>query len=712
MRLLNPLLFRCSLTALLGVISSDPCSAQETLENLPLRVVISGTPRKQSLLEYGKPASVMNEREVESRTASTLGETIRLEPGVRSSFAGNGASRPIVRGFGGDRVRVLKNGVLTGDVSDMSEDHVVVADPMQAKQIEILRGPETLLYGSGAIGGAVNVADDSIPEESLGKPFKGSVLSQFGDSADNEKTAGVKFRAETGGLNWYFSGFARTTQDYEIPGSAESSRLLEAEGEEPADSGKLFGSDTETWGSTVGASHVFDNGFVGVSVSGFGSDYGVPGHAHTHEEHDEHGHEDEEHHDEEHEDHVIGYEEEDEVSEGVRIEAGQLRVDVRGQVDSISDTIDGIKFRMGLTDYQHDEIEDGNVATEYERKMFDSRVDLFHTEIAGLNGSAGFGFLYDDFSALGEEAFLTPTETVTPAFFLFEKKSLTPQLDLDFGGRVEFVRHDPRGLESQEFVPFSLSTGPRWDITGDGSYTLAATVAYAERAPNAVELFADGQHLARQIFEQGATSLSKERSWGADIVFRKNTGSLTAAFTPFYQRFSNYINLAGTGEEMLDLPVYQYEETEAYFWGFEFESALVVSDIIGLSENTVQVEYQADYVRAQEDQESSSLPRIPPLRNIARLTYKYKDRLETMVEGVFVEAQSRVAEFELPTSSYSLLNTEVRLNLEAEASRGLQVFLRGSNLTNEEARIHTSFLKDLAPLRGRAFLVGLRGSFN
>jgi iron complex outermembrane recepter protein len=227
-----------------------------------------------------------------------------------------------------------------------------------------------------------------------------------------------------------------------------------------------------------------------------------------------------------------------------------------------------------------------------------------------------------------------------------------------------------------------------------------------------VELFADGQHLARQIFEQGATSLSKERSWGADIVFRKNTGSLTAAFTPFYQRFSNYINLAGTGEEMLDLPVYQYEETEAYFWGFEFESALVVSDIIGLSENTVQVEYQADYVRAQEDQESSSLPRIPPLRNIARLTYKYKDRLETMVEGVFVEAQSRVAEFELPTSSYSLLNTEVRLNLEAEASRGLQVFLRGSNLTNEEARIHTSFLKDLAPLRGRAFLVGLRGSFN
>lgn len=675
-----------------------------TPQELPT-ITVSANPLAPSLLEYGKPISIMEEDEVERRMEGTLGETLRLEPGVRSSFFGQGSSRPVIRGFGGDRVRVLKNGVTTGDISDISEDHVVVADPMQAQQIEILRGPETLLYGSGAIGGAVNVTDDSIPETSLGKPFEGKLLGQFGNSADNEKTVGAKLRGESGRFNWHVSGFSRNTDDYEIPGFAESSRFREMEelehhedededhhegAEEEESQGKLENSDTESWGATAGTSYVWDKGFWGVSVSGFGSDYGVPGHIHVEEEDHEHGME------------------EEEEGEDVRVEAEQLRVDMRGRVDDVSEAIESIKFRMGVTDYAHDEIEGGAVATRYERDAIEARLEFLHAPFANLSGAAGIQLHYDDFSALGDEAFLTPVKTFSPALFFFEQAPLSDSLDFRFGGRVESVRLDPVGEESQSYTPFSLSAGPLWNITPSGEYTLGLTVAYTERAPNAVELFSEGQHLARQIFEVGNSDLNNEASWGVDIALQKNHGLITGAFTPFYQQFTNYINLAGTGAEVEGLPVYSYEEIDAYFWGFEFESAMHLDQLISMGTHRSALEYQVDYVRARNEDVSGNLPRIPPLRNILRARYQYAELLEAFIEGVFVERQNHVATFEIPTDRYTLLNAEVSFQLPSLTEKNGRIFLRGTNLTDEEARIHSSFLKDLAPLRGRSLLVGFR----
>lgn len=672
-------------------------------------ITVSANPLAPSLLEYGKPISIMEEDELERRMEPTLGETLRLEPGVRSSFFGQGSSRPVIRGFGGDRVRVLKNGVTTGDISDISEDHVVAADPMQAQQIEILRGPETLLYGSSAIGGAVNVTDDSIPETSLGKPFEGKLLGQFGNSADNEKTLGAKLRGESGSINWHLSGFTRRTDDYEIPGFAESSRLREMEASEHHEDededhhegaedeereGKLENSDTESWGATAGTSYVWDKGFWGISVSGFGSDYGVPGHIHV-----------EEGHDHDMEDHSMEAEED---GENVRVEAEQLRVDMRGRVDDVSDAIESIKFRMGVTDYEHDEIEGGAVATSYERDAIEARLEFLHAPVASFRGVAGIQLHYDDFSALGEEAFLTPVKTFSPAFFFFEQTELSDSLDFRFGGRVESVRLDPVGEESKSYTPFSLSAGPLWNITPSGEYTLGLTVAYTERAPNAVELFSEGQHLARQIFEVGNSDLDKEASWGIDIALQKNDGLVTGAFTPFYQQFTNYINLAGTGAEDEGLPVYTYEQIDAYFWGFELESALHLDQLFSMGAHRSSLEYQVDYVRARNEDVSGNLPRIPPLRNILRARYQYDERLDAYLEGVFVERQNEVAEFEIPTDRYTLLNAEVSTAIPSLQEKNGRVFLRGTNLTDEEARIHSSFLKDLAPLRGRSFLVGFR----
>ena len=663
-------------------------------------ITVSADPLNPSLLEFGKPASVMDEEEIIGRNESTLGETIGNEPGVRSSYFGQGASRPVIRGFAGDRVQVLKNGVGTGDVSNLSDDHVVAADPLQASQIEILRGPETLLYGGAAIGGAVNVTDDSIPETALGREFSGSILGQLGNSADNERTAAVKLRGEQGKFNWHASGFTRETDSYEIPGFAESPALREeeeADHDEEETRGKVSNSDVETLGGTVGGSYVWDDGFVGLSFGGFDSEYGVPGHAHGH---------DEEHEGSEHEDEHEAETEEESVS----IDAQQRRLDLRGRVDNVSDSLESIKFKVGLSDYTHDELEGAAVGTTYDREAVDSRIEFVHTPVGSFRGAFGLQLTYDDFSAIGEEAFLTPTKTWSPALFVFEKLPILERLHLEFGGRVESVNVDPDGLPSESFLPFSLSAGPVWDPLGDQAYNVGLTFSYTERAPTSVELFSNGAHISRQIFEIGNAALQKEASWGVDLSARKNSGLVTGAFTPFYQGFTNYINLTGTGEELDEFSAFTYEGIEAYFWGFELESTLNVNELAELGMHSVAVDFQLDYVRARDTDANANLPRIPPLRTIVRGRYSWDDQLFGQVEGVFVDEQDDVSEFESPTDSYALLNAEASFRLPMENDSDLRIFVRGTNLTDDEARVHSSFLKDLAPLRGRSFLFGVRGT--
>lgn len=706
---MNHHLFRIVIALILGIGLGRESLCEEkapAVSGLP-RIVIHADPLEPSVLEYGKPISVLSEEEIENRSATTLGEALRLEPGVRSSFFGQGASRPVLRGFGGDRVRVLKNGVTTGDVSDVSEDHVVAADPLQAQHIEVLRGPETLLYGSGAIGGAVNVEDGSIPETAASGSLEGRLIGQLGNSADKERTTGVKLRGGEGAFQWTASGFYRETDDYAIPGYAESERLRELEAmehsesedhdepeDESLDFGRVSNSDTQSYGASLGGSYLWDDGFWGVAISGFSSDYGVPGHAHAHED-ESHSHEDD----------SSDFSGED---ESVRIDAQQVRVDMRGRIENVSDSISALKFRVGLADYEHDEIEGGSVSTSYKRNAIETRVELLHSLSSDVEGAVGVQLLYDDFSALGEEAFLVPVKTLTPALFAFENLHLGPAVEMRFGGRVEAVDLDPEGSSSKTFVPFSASAGPFWNITEDQSYSLGMTFSYAQRAPNAVELFSDGQHLARQIYEIGSRDLGKESSWGLDVAFQKNDGFLTGAFTPFYQNFGNYINLASTEMVINDFPVYQYEEVEAYFWGFELETALHVDKLIDLGEHGLVFEHQLDVVRARDSKSNEHLPRIPPLRNIARGRYSYADLLQASVEAVFVQQQDRVAPLELGTDSYALLNTELSYTLPAG---DIKLFARGSNLTNDEARIHSSFLKDLAPLRGRSFVFGVRAAF-
>lgn len=693
-------------------------------------ITITADPFNHTLLEHGGPASVLREEELQLNTETTIGETLDTEPGVFSSYFGPGASRPVIRGNAGDRIRVLKNGIGTLDVSNTSEDHAVGANPLSMTSIEVLRGPETLLYGNSAIGGVVNSTDNSIPEKSLGKPLR-SVLDLRLGSADEERSGAIVLEGEQGNVNWHLDYFHQDTDDIDIPGHAESAALQAAEeaaGEEheQENEGTLENSATRSQGFTVGSSYVWDRGFFGVALTRNDSKYGVPGHAHglehEHEdeehhhddEHEELGHdEDGEHHEEEeHDDEHEHADEEEEHEEGVAIDLEQWRLDLRGRFDDVSPEIQAIKFKLGASTYEHEELEGDEVGTRFEQDAIEARVEANHTLLADLDGVLGFQLQASEFSALGDEAFLPEVDTISPAVFLFEELHLTEHLKAQAGLRYEFIAYDAQNFATEEFHPWALSTGLVWDPTGNDDYTLALSFGLTQRAPSASELFADGAHIARQIYELGDTDLGVERSQGVDLTFSRNTGLVTGSVALFVQNYQDYINLSATGDERDEFPLYRYRAIDALLWGFETEAKLHLHEALDLWAHDLDLTVQLDLVRGKNRSESNELPRIPPLRTIVGLEYHYKSYLDAKVEGVFVSSQDEVAPFELTTESYELLNAHVRYNLATLGTTSLSLFLRGTNLTDSEARVHTSFIKDLAPLRGRNFLLGFHAEFS
>ncbi len=677
-------------------------------------IKISADPFNPSLLEYSSPASVVDKEELVKESQTTIGETLSNEPGVRSTYFGPGASRPVIRGNSGDRVRILKNGIGTLDASAISEDHAVSSSPLAANSIEILRGPETLLYGSTAVGGAVNITDNSIPEYGIGRDISGSVDLRQG-TADRETSWAALLEGQADKFNWHADAFYQDTDDIRIPGSAESDRMRAQEAEEGEEheeeesSGILSDSATRSSGATVGGSYVWDEGFIGLAVSSFRSRYGVPGHEHEHEheEGEEELHDEDEHEEEEHE-HEHGEEE-----GGVRIDLEQLRVDLRGRVDNVSDLIDSVKFKLGYSDYEHDELEEDITATTFSNEGIEGRVEVLHSPTERLEGAAGFQIVSTSLEAVGEESFIPKTDSLSPAVFLFEEYHLNDYWKLQLGGRYEYVTHDAEGFSTNDFHPFSASLGTTWDPTGRNSSTLGLSISYTQRAPQVSELYADGAHLARGIFEIGDPGLDTEDSYGAELTFKQNTGVLTGAASLFVQNYDSYINLSATGDEEDGLPVYRYSDVEALFYGFELETSLHFHELLNLWQHDLDLNTQFDYVRAKETSGAEDdLPRIPPFRTIVELEYAFKRNFTAAVEGVFVAAQTKVSDFELPTDSYQLLNASLGFSPNITREHfDLTFYVRGTNLTNEEARVHSSFLKDVAPLRGRSVLFGVRSTF-
>lgn len=643
-------------------------------------LVVTASPLARAADEISAPTSVLAAEALARRLQPTLGETLAGLPGVDSTYFGPGASRPIIRGLGGDRIRVLAGGVGTLDASVVSPDHAVSLDPLLIERVEVVRGPAALLYGGGAIGGVVNVVDGRIPEELPAGPVTGR-FEVRGDTAAGERAAAGVLTGAAGKWAWRLDGFRRETDDVEIPGFAETAALLaehDAGEEGPPARGTLPNSATKTEGGAFGLGYIGDRGHVGVAYSGFASLYGVPGHEHHREEE----------------------------AGDVRIDLRQRRWDVHGEWLAPVGLLRAARFQLGMADYDHTELEGDEVGTRFENRAHEGRLELLHGKLGGVEGALGWQFARSDFAAVGAEAFMPPSVTRQQAVFVYEefvRGDWTAQL----GARVERQRITPEGasgLPARRHTGETFTAGLIWRVNEGGSIALSASAN--ERAPNAQELYADGPHAGTGAYEVGDPALGVEKSRGLDLGYRHRRGAVTGEVSLFLNRFDGYIYEEATGAEADGLPVFAFVQRDAGLYGAEAE---VVFHLHEAKESLTDLRVFADSVRATNTSDDTPLPRTTPVRFGAGFDWR-RGPWSFSAEWRRVQGQDRLAPRETATPAYDLVGLAGAWRFDAGRAHG-EVFVRGSNLLDETARVHASFLKDVAPLPGRNLTAGVRLAF-
>ncbi len=627
-------------------------------------VTVTANLEVKTLSEMAQPIDILTKDRIGERIQPTIGETLAGEPGVASTFFGRGASRPVIRGQGGDRIRMLQDGVGVGDVSATSPDHAVTVNTLTTEKIEIVRGPATLLYGSSAIGGVVNSSDTRIASYLPDGVFSGAVDLGLGSVADEARGA-FSLDARAGNFVIHGDGSKLTSSDYSIPGYARV----------PVTPGDPFGFVPNSAVSTEGAggaiSYVGKDGYLGVSYSGFNSVYGSP------------------------------------AEESVTLDLAQRRVDVAGQWTAPLAFLRGAKLRFGTNDYQHDELEGGVKGTSFFDNGWEGRLELPHQPLGPFTGAFGIQIAHRDLEAVGEERFIPPTTTNSQGVFLFEEAPIAGPVRAQAGFRWEHSSVDsPESpdIQNRAFDAYSGSLGFVW--TPSPGWAFSASGSRTAKAPNAQELFADGPHIGTAAFEIGDPNLDNEISTGVDVVLRRTEGIVSGSLAFFYQTFDGFIYERFDGEFRDDLRVLQFSQANAQFLGGEGHVDL---ELIHTDPHHLVLELAADYVQAELTGEGEPLPRIPPLRYGASLRYQ-SGTWNGLFEVRRVSAQDEVAPLETPTAGYTMVNAVVGYRLFVGAVIA-DILLRGTNLTDVEARNNVSFLKDFAPLPGRDFGLGLRVVF-
>ena len=713
-----------------------------TLLSSTIEVIdVKASPFHASATESALPVSVLAGDALKMRQASTLGDTLKNEVGVHSNFYGGVASSPIIRGLDGPRVLITQNGLDAGDASRVGPDHSVAAEASTATQIEVLRGPATLFYGSGAIGGVVNVVDERIPTDNT---TRAEWMLQR-ESVNNEKLAAGSLVSGVDNIGVYLDGFWRDSGNYSIPGFAD---LVP---DDDAVKGKVANTAATAKGFTLGGSYLLDNGYVGLSYGRLDREYGIPGHSHGgHEEHDGHDHDEHDHADE----HAA--------EEEVFADLSQNRYQLLSELNFSSGLIRAVNTRLAFTDYEHAEIEHGEVGTTFKNQSREARIEILHRPYQDWRGGLSLHYKYSDFEAVGAEAFTPPSETQMLALGWMEERHFGPWLvqlgariervtidatdvllpdigvhghddhdhehDHDHGGDAEFIRvFDVR----QRFTPYSLSAGAVWDFAE--GYNLGLSVSRSQRAPSASELLSFGPHIGTAAYEIGALfmldddefvlntqAIEMEAANNLDITLRKFSGNTGFVLNAFYNQVDNYYFQQNTGlfaedghdhgdehnhgdehDHSGELPVYLFTAADVTLHGVEAQFVWQMNEPFKLT-------LQGDYIRARLN-DGGDLPRTPPLRFAAELAYE-QDAVSADLRATRYFKQDKTAELETATAGYTLLDASVsyRFNL---GSQQLTAYLKGQNLTDEEVRVHTSFLKDKTPLPGRSMALGVRGSF-
>lgn len=663
------------------------------------KFVVSGSTLTRHGADTAQAVTLLSGPALAQLQQPSLGETLASLPGVNSTYFGPGASRPLIRGLGGDRVRILENGVGTLDASVASPDHAVSVEPFLVESVEVVHGPASLLYGSSAIGGVVNVLTHRIernwPERAVSGLFEG----RHGSAADELAVGGVVDlalrRTSARAFMLHLDGFKRRAEDVAISGFAlsgsaradETAAALAAG--EPAPvfaQGTLPNTALTAQGGAAGLSIVGREGFAGVAYSGHRTVYGVPG-------------------------------------SDVQIDLRQNRLDLQAETTAKWGPFTGARFKFGHGHYQHVEIEDGAAGTRFTNDGFDARAELLHANLGGLAGAWGVQAGRSDLAARGDEAFLPPTRTANAALFAFEEFK-AGAWQHQFGGRLEqqsVTVRDGSGRSHRERTA-GISAGTVGKISS--AWSLAGSITHTARAPSAQELYAEGPHAGTGAFELGEAGLRRERSLGAEIALRRRSGRITGELTLFVNQFDAFIFEQATGQQAVErdgafllldpaeilpeeepLTVYRYAQTRAKFHGVEFQATANLHEGV---RHRFDLKVGADVTRAT-DGAGRPLPRIPAARATVGIDWRC-GHWSGGVDGQHVATQRHTAAGEATTDGYNLISAHVAWRC-VSGRNTWDLFVRGTNLADAEARAHSSFLKEVAPLPGRNLSAGVRWVF-
>jgi iron complex outermembrane receptor protein len=667
---------------------ATPGSAAQSHTDSDQAIVVTGVRRRAQDVLGG--VSVLDEAELNQKVQSSIGETLAHLPGVSATSFGPKASAPVLRGLSGERVRVLTDGIGTLDMSSLGPDHEVTINPITAQRIEVLRGPAALLFGSAAIGGVVNVIDARIPRAVPTGPVGFDGFALYGTAA--------KERAVNGSLNVpigghfivHVDGNYDKTDNLHIGGHVLSKELREealASGDPDIQAladlkGTLPHSRSRSSEVAGGVAYVDGDLNVGFSVARHVARYQVP----------------------------IRYCFETGCDfEQPTLTPHQTRYDARAEIP-VGGLFSMIRARGGYSKYWHNELEaDGSIGSHFSSSGGEGRLELVQTEKGGWGGTSGFQYLNRSEQIVGEEVFLPASRQKQAGIFTLQTY-VTGPFRFEGGARVEFSHLTAKANEQTEtldesdhFTTFSGSLGGQYELTP--GWRAGLSLSHSERAPFVNELFANGPHGGDETFEVGDPTLKKENSDGIEFSLHGTTGPVHLTGNLYYEHFSNFIFQNFTGEIRDDLPVFQFFNGKANFYGFEVQGDTKFGRALGIDWGA---EFQTDYVHATV-KSFGPVPRIPPLRVLGALTGT-TGQFDGRVELGRAFAHNRTAPDETDTPGYTLLNAALDWH-PYQANPGLTISLVGNNLLDANVRHSTSVLKDFAPSAGRDIRISARLNF-
>lgn len=613
------------------------------------------------------PAKVLSGDELSNRLGSSLGETLSHELGVSASAFGAGASRPIIRGLEGARVKILQNGMAVADMSTLSNDHAAAVSGPTTRQIEILRGPAALLYGSGAIGGLVNVVNDRIPTVLQAQPTGEAELRH--GTVDRSGTAAVSVDGSVGSIGLHVDGSVQDARNYRIP----DDRI---QGDPESGSGRLPGSFTRERNLGLGLSTIGDWGHLGASVGVLGKRYGIP------------------------------------TDEGASIDLDQTRYDVDALLKNPFGVFETFKAKLGYTDYKHSELNnEGEAETNFKNRAFETRWELAHAPLAGWRGTVGLQTEESKFSALSAETgtpdTVPTTRSTSTALFIVEERELGP-VRLNAGLRVENVQRRPEAGPDRSFDLTSYSVGGLWPFTP--GYGLGVTWSVAQRAPTTEELYSNGPHEATATFDVGNDAFCKETSHNIEFSLQKTSGLVRWKANVFHNRVKDFVYGQLTGNLLDDEGLPGDELSERVFGQADATIRGAEAEVsYNLHGQGLSLRAFADRSRGRLDEGGGSLPLQPATRVGADIGWRQRP-WRTGASVIHAQSQDRLAASETRTPSYTQLDASLSYTQRVNR-QDVTWFLLARNLLDEDIRLSTSVLKDVTPLPGRSLIVGVRTRF-